>query len=156
MFIDPARGDFRVREESPSRELGFENFPMDRFGVQNPALKALARTPRLPEVRTAAVSKRDGEAIPWLGARIKTLSTEGEQSATGMHAVTGIYIVNAPPGSKAAQIGFQANDVIIAFKGNVDNVQTFLARFRKRKPGERLTATIWRDQREQTVSWTAE
>ena len=47
-FVDPAQGDYRVKEESPALSLGFVNFPMDRFGVQRPALKALARTPVLP------------------------------------------------------------------------------------------------------------
>ncbi|MHC4557145.1 MAG: right-handed parallel beta-helix repeat-containing protein [Planctomycetota bacterium] len=48
MFIDPANGDYRVAERSPALELGFKNFPMDRFGVQKPELKAVSRTPRLP------------------------------------------------------------------------------------------------------------
>ena len=32
MFVDPAGGDYRVKEGSPALKLGFENFPMDRFG----------------------------------------------------------------------------------------------------------------------------
>jgi len=47
-FVDPAQGDYRVKEGSPALTLGFVNFPMDRFGVQKAALKALARTPVLP------------------------------------------------------------------------------------------------------------
>jgi hypothetical protein len=47
-FVDPAHGDYRVKESSPALALGFVNFPMDRFGVQKPALKAIARTPVLP------------------------------------------------------------------------------------------------------------
>ena len=39
---------FGVRDDSPALRLGFRNFPMDRFGVQKPALKAIARTPELP------------------------------------------------------------------------------------------------------------
>jgi hypothetical protein len=31
-FVDPAKGDFRVRPESPAIKLGFKNFPMDQFG----------------------------------------------------------------------------------------------------------------------------
>ena len=47
-FVDPAKGDFRVKEGSPALVLGFVNFPMDQFGVQKPELRAIARTPRLP------------------------------------------------------------------------------------------------------------
>lgn len=31
-FVDPAAGDYRVREDSPARALGFRNFAMDGFG----------------------------------------------------------------------------------------------------------------------------
>ena len=33
LFVDPANGDWRVRPDSPALELGFENFPMDAFGL---------------------------------------------------------------------------------------------------------------------------
>jgi hypothetical protein len=58
MFVAPARGDFRVKEGSPALKLGFVNFPMDRFGVQKPELKAIARTPEIPRLTTPA---GDGE-----------------------------------------------------------------------------------------------
>ncbi|HEY3863274.1 MAG TPA: right-handed parallel beta-helix repeat-containing protein [Verrucomicrobiae bacterium] len=45
-FINPAIGDYRVRKSSPALALGFVNFPMDQFGVQDPELKAIARAPK--------------------------------------------------------------------------------------------------------------
>jgi hypothetical protein len=36
-FVDSASGDFRVKEGSPAFDVGFENFPMDQFGVKKPA-----------------------------------------------------------------------------------------------------------------------
>ena len=51
MFIDPANGDFRVKEDSPAIKLGFKNFPMNNFGVQRAELKALARTPKITPPR---------------------------------------------------------------------------------------------------------
>jgi hypothetical protein len=47
-FVDAAQGDYRVKRSSPALALGFMNFPMDQFGVQKPALRAIARTPVLP------------------------------------------------------------------------------------------------------------
>jgi len=58
LFVDPAKGDYRVKDGSPALALGFKNFPMDRFGVQKPALRALARTPILPSAAAAATSTR--------------------------------------------------------------------------------------------------
>jgi hypothetical protein len=48
MFVDPASGDYRVRDGSPAIELGFESFPMDEFGVVSRQLRAEALTPVLP------------------------------------------------------------------------------------------------------------
>jgi hypothetical protein len=33
LFIDPDKGDYRVRPESPALKLGFVNFDMDTFGL---------------------------------------------------------------------------------------------------------------------------
>ena len=33
LFVDPANGDWSVRPDSPALKLGFENFPMDAFGL---------------------------------------------------------------------------------------------------------------------------
>jgi len=51
MFINPDNGDFRVQQGSPALKLGFVNFPMNQFGVQKPALKAIARTPQFPSLK---------------------------------------------------------------------------------------------------------
>jgi hypothetical protein len=53
LFVDPARGDYRVQDGSPALRLGFQNFPMEQFGVVKPALRAVARTPEFPAVRAA-------------------------------------------------------------------------------------------------------
>jgi len=42
LFIDPAKGDYRVRPNSPALKLGFKNFPMDNFGVLKPDFRAEA------------------------------------------------------------------------------------------------------------------
>lgn len=43
LFIDPAKGDYRVRPNSPALKLGFKNFPMDNFGVLKPEFRAEAQ-----------------------------------------------------------------------------------------------------------------
>jgi hypothetical protein len=47
LFVDPAKGDYRVKEGSPALSVGFKNFPMDPFGVRKPELRKIARTPDL-------------------------------------------------------------------------------------------------------------
>ncbi len=51
MFVNPAIGDYRVRNGSPALKVGFQNFPMDQFGVTSARLKVIARTPALPSQR---------------------------------------------------------------------------------------------------------
>jgi hypothetical protein len=116
-FVDPASGDFRVRDGSPALRLGFRNFPMDRFGVKKPALKAIAKTPPMP-VPAAPVGPRTATrtqaASVWLGATLHGL--EGEEfSAFGVSKEDGgVQLVDVPPGSAAAAAGLQKNDLVQA------------------------------------------
>lgn len=43
MFVDPASGNYRVKDESPAIKLGFKNFPMDRFGTQKKEFQPIIR-----------------------------------------------------------------------------------------------------------------
>ncbi len=43
MFIDPAKGDYRVKADSPALELGFKNFPMDRFGTRKKLFQSIIK-----------------------------------------------------------------------------------------------------------------
>src|SRR6266849_304554 len=98
LFVNPAAGDYRVREGSPALRLGFQNFRMDQFGVQWPKLKRIARTPELPRLDAAQPapsrlppfaatatlqSGRDPRPSTWLGASVKNIVGMGEVSASG-------------------------------------------------------------------------
>ncbi|MHB8524017.1 MAG: right-handed parallel beta-helix repeat-containing protein [Limisphaerales bacterium] len=56
LFVNPARGDYRVKPGSPALKLGFKNFRMDNFGVVSPKLRTEARTPALPTRRAPGAS----------------------------------------------------------------------------------------------------
>ena len=119
-FLDPAQGDFRVREDSPARKIGFQNFPMDRFGVQKPALKAQARTPVIPRViepTTGAERESAEQREYWLGARLHSLSG-GEFSAFGVSQQDlGVQLTDVPLDSPAAKAGLRTNDVVQRING---------------------------------------
>ncbi len=118
-FVDPAKGDYRVKDGSPALALGFANFAMDQFGVQKPELKAVARTPALPGAvpiaTTAAV--RDATPHSWLGASVRNIADEGEMSAFGLPGVTGVLVLEAPADSSPIKPGLQKNDVILSVNG---------------------------------------
>lgn len=118
-FIDPARGDYRVKDGSPALELGFVNFAMNQFGVQKPALKAIARTPQLPQAKTSApiAATRAADPVTWLGASVRNITGEGEMSAFGLPGITGVLVLEVPAESPLTNAGLRKNDVILSING---------------------------------------
>ncbi len=136
-FMDPANGDFRVREGSPAFDVGFENFPMDQFGVKKPSLKAIAKTPVIPELGGAKESRHSPASAKtlapkplesyWLGARLRSL--EGEEfSAFGVSKEDGgVALAEVSETSAAFRAGFRQNDLIQAVNENhVSNMEQLM------------------------------
>jgi len=117
LFVNPAAGDYRVREGSPALRAGFVNFPMDQFGVQWPKLKLIARTPELPRLDSAQPaapgSGRDTGAATWLGATVRNVAGMGEVSASGLPGEIGILVLDVPSSSRAAAAGLRKGDVVL-------------------------------------------
>jgi len=153
MFIDPARGDYRVQEGSPALKLGFRNFPLDQFGVQKPELRAIARTPMLPTIKASterATAPR--QQIKWKGAILRDLVGE-EYSALGVaRDAGGVVVADVPPGSEAAHEGLRANDFIQAIEGKpVRNVDEFLNQLREVSPVRNAKFEVIRNQRRESL-----
>jgi hypothetical protein len=128
LFVDSTTGDYRVRDGSPALVLGFVNFSMNDFGVQKPALKALSRTPTLPNQNPASNrGSRDKAPRSWLGTTIRNVADAGEMSALGLPGITGVLVLQVPAGSVPAKCGLQKGDVILSVNGaKTDNVDTLL------------------------------
>ena len=144
-FINPGVGDFRVGHGSAALQLGFKNFPMDQFGVQKSALKKLASEPEIPRVtiNLNTVTPED-PVYRWLGATIKNLSGQ-EYSAVGIPVDrTGIYVVNVPAGSAAANAGFVSNDLILRIGRNGESSVDALE---KAISGPSVRVELWRQQK---------
>jgi hypothetical protein len=122
LFVDAAAGDFRVNEDSPALDIGFQNFPMDKFGVVSEKLKKIAKTPEIPQV-TISEGSITGKVYEWRGGNLKNIETLGEQSANGLSSMSGVLILKLPDSSALAGLGFEKNDVVVACNGQ--NVKTF-------------------------------
>jgi len=155
LFVDPAHGDYRVKDGSPALKLGFRNFPMDQFGVQKPALRAVARTPELPDLNKAGTerkSERANRVVEWLGAKIKNVVGRGEISAAGLAGEIGVRIEEVPSPSRAAQAGLKVNDVILKCGGKeTATVDDLLRLWRSAAPDGKLKLEIWRGQKSEIV-----
>jgi hypothetical protein len=156
LFVDPASGDFRVREGSPALKLGFVNFPMDQFGVQKPELKAVARTPEMPQLRRPARSPGKANLAQPLQrlwqAEVRNISGLGDRSAYGLPDESGVLLLNVPAGSPAAKAGFQKDDVIVACNGQPVRTLKDLQQLRDQAAGRQLSVSINRKQKQVVIA----
>ena len=152
-FVDPAHGDYRVKNGSPALAQGFLSFPMDQFGVQKPELKAIARTPQLPPSKTsrAASTARDTKPTMWLGVRVRNINDEGEMSAFGLPGVTGVLVLEVPVDSALSKAGLRKNDVVLSVNGKKTADTASLLRQIPAWPAGPLKIGVSRDQREMVV-----
>ena len=155
LFVDPANGDYRVKEGSPAFKIGFKNFPMDQFGVQKPELKAIARTPELPSpeiVLNKNETVGQGDTELWLGAKVKTL--EGQEfSVFGVSEEEGgVHLVSVKRNTMAGQIGFRSGDLIQQVNGQPVRTVDDLKTLTEAAAGKGVTFTYTRGQQEKTLS----
>lgn len=152
LFLDPSKGDYRVKDGSPALKLGFQNFAMDQFGVRKPALRALAKTPVLPEMKApAGITPANPPAADvithyWLGVKVREL--EGEEfSAFGVSKDSGgVQLLEAPTGTDAARAGLAKGDLVQAINGQPVKTIADLHRRSNEAAGKPLTVGIIREQ----------
>jgi len=159
-FADPATGDFTVQNQALADRIGFKNFAMDQFGVKKPALKAIAKTPEMSEVKIQADLPplahkiKPLKARKWLGARLSepkgdALSAYGADLSGGGVAVDQI----APKSPLSGKGRLQPGDLIQALNGNkVQTIDDLIKASTQAKNG-RLKFTVLRSQSEVFVEF---
>ncbi|RED98421.1 PDZ domain-containing protein [Marinoscillum furvescens] len=147
-FKDPANLDFSVKEGSPAFEIGFENFPMDQFGVQIPALKAMAKTPEVPDMSKAKSSRKATPVVAWLRNQLKSVESEQEQSAYGLPTAEGVIVLRIWKPSPAVQgNGLRKGDVILSAGGEkIKNTLDFLTQTKKYQEQGEMQVVVMRNQ----------
>ncbi|MEN8126399.1 MAG: hypothetical protein ABFR90_01195 [Planctomycetota bacterium] len=142
LFVDPARGDYRVKPDSPALKLGFKNFRMDQFGVVTTRLKHLVPERSFPacataleqQVNGASTSRGDDTIVDFLGGKIKDMTSEAEKSAVGIGEITGVLVMEAPDNSPLYKAGLRIGQLIIKLDNEkVDNLQKFMALCKTKK-----------------------
>jgi hypothetical protein len=152
LFLDPANGDYRVAKKSPAIKLGFKNFPMDKFGVQCPQLKAIARTPVLPHKLKTPVESTAKSLSYWQGATVKELSGE-EFSAFGVSKeLGGIHLTKVPAESFAAAAGLKKGDLIQSINNTQTKTITNLQKATNHANGKPLTIKFITSQNSSTTT----
>ncbi len=159
LFVDAAKGDFRVKDGSPALKLGFVNFPMNQFGVQKPELKAIARTPEIPKTRIPAASTATANSAQrtnyFAQAQVRNISGLGDRSAYGLPDESGILVMHVPDDCKAAKAGLKKDDVIVACDGKPVRTVNELLALAKSATGKKLALTVSRQQQSVTIQLTS-
>lgn len=146
-FISPETGDYRVKADSPALQLGFENFPMDRFGVQRQSFKEIVNKHRnggdpAPSADDRSI-QRQSNPSRFLGASIDNLIGEGQMSAAGMVKETGVLFISVPTDSQAYQLGIREGDVLIKINDvEIDTVSQCINVFDTKRE-QSLTFTLF-------------
>lgn len=124
---------------------------MTDFGVLSPALKKLAETPVMP-VPVVADGDHSDQTWTWRGAVLKSLSTLGEQSATGMDQLRGVYIVSVDALGSPIRDFLFPNDVILSINGEaLGNLNDFKRIIKNTVTSTKVKMTVFRRQKEETV-----
>jgi S1-C subfamily serine protease len=111
-----------VKDGSSALKTGFVNFDMDHFGVTKPSLKAIAKTPIMPEIEID-LAKVDGQVVKttftWLDV-VWREPARAEMSAYGVGFETrGVATTEVPDHSQASKYGFRSSDLVIEINGFV-------------------------------------
>src|SRR5699024_6584338 len=148
-FKAPEEGDYRVEKDSKALMVGFENIPMNNFGVTSARLKKLAAIPEFP-MPGHSQTHRKGTTREWLGAKIKNVETLGEQSAAGLDRMAGVLILQVDPNSSASKAGLQEGDVIIEINGiSINNLQDLFEVYQGHKWRGELRLSVVQNQQVQ-------
>jgi hypothetical protein len=153
MFMDPTKGDFRVKEGSAALQLGFKNFPMDQFGVTSPRLKAIARVPEFPRIDRVRTAPSLAEKLrDWQGARLRELD-EMEFSALQIsESDKGVIVAECPTNSAAYKMGIRPKDFIQSVDGRlVRNIEDFFAVTSANASGRKMKMKLSRALQEMTI-----
>ena len=155
MFVDPAKGDYRVKDGSPALKLGFKNFPMDQFGVTSPRLKALARIPDFPKIEQKP-SVRSKPLRDWQGAKIRVLD-EMEFSALQISANDGgVILAECPAECAAYKMGLRRDDFIQSVDGRaIRKIEDFLGAVENLASGKNPKISLRRAQQPMTIELKA-
>jgi len=152
MFKDPKHLDFSVNENSTALKLGFKNFSMDKFGVQKPSLKALAKTPEIPVLRDASeINAKEGNVeVAWLRNTLKSVSSEQEQSAYGLNTAEGVIVLKTWNHSPAVKNnGIKKGDVILKVNNvKLKNIKDFFIALKNNNTLELIDVVVMRNQSE--------
>ena len=143
-FAAPLEGDYSVSNcIAELKKAGFEQFSMDDFGVKSDRLKRLADKPQFSVPVAVSSTASTDDYFEWQGLRLQNVDNDDLQSATGMYAKNGVYVMAIVNQYSLLNGIIRTGDVILAVNGQdigdgddlpVEAEITSLKIFRNQKP----------------------
>ena len=93
VFRNSESADFTVVGNQDAFQLGFENFPMYRFGVYSEHLKTMAEKPEIPML-IMNDSSDARKVFEWLKGKVRAISGLDDRSAYGLPDKEGVVIIS--------------------------------------------------------------
>lgn len=153
-FTDALKGDYSITRECKAFSIGFENFPMKRFGVYSTQLKEKAEKPSFP-ILTTDYNTSLAKEINWLDGKVRLVEGMGDRSAYGLPDEKGIIITHVENKGILFQAGIQKGDVIRSInEEEITSFNTLISSTRKNQWTGKLQIIIFRNQKEKTVEIT--
>ncbi len=147
-FKDYESGDYTITNEDILQETGFENFPMDRFGVYSENLRLEAEEPHFPKPVISQIDSSSSEG-EWLGATTKNVEGLGDQSAHGLPDARGVIILEIKPQSILHKSDIEVGDVIRAINGvPINNISQLLKHTEENRWKGSMRVLLYRNQME--------
>lgn len=145
-FRNPESSDFTVVGNQEAFQIGFENFPMDQFGVYSTHLKELALQPTMPVLIMNDSSDAEKE-FNWINATVRAISGLGDRSAFGLPDETGVVVLTIQPKGTLADAGILPGDVIRSINDtSVKSIHDLFTTTDKEKWKNELKLTLFRNQ----------
>ena len=121
---------------------------MDKFGVQKPSLKAIAKTPEFPVIWSVDdANAKESITMNWLGATIKNIETLEERSASGLNKTAGVIILKIKKETVLAS-SLKTGDVIIEGEGEaINNIQDLMRVFQGHNWKGKINFKVYRNQK---------
>ena len=155
LFLDAQKGDFRISKDSPAKGVNFDNFPMDQFGVTKTSLKAIAKTPKIPEIKINSTNiDASKPAFTWMDVVLNEPSGD-QMSAFGVGFNSGgISLDHVPENSMAGKLGFRTGDLIQEINGfkikTIQDLKIYITT--RNKVSQKHTFVIVRNQAKTSLS----
>lgn len=145
VFMDPSSGDFRVKEISPAKKIGFINFDMQSFGVRKNALKKIAKTPVIPPLKniSSETLSLQSKTHRWLGVLLSEPKGEALSAYGAGFGESGVALGIVSEGSRAHQLGLRSGDLILTIDGNRVESITLLKEVIKKVNATHPTHTLF-------------